>query len=282
MASPHQIECPSCKHIHRPPTGALCKYTKAAKEHCAQLGIKEEDYMLYLSDTSEEDPEDMTGGQLARLLPEMLSDRVQETKHQSDNNVKNPETNQEDNVHQLSSHLGNNQDINHRHSDLKEFRSKANDEGYESLMSSATTTITSGGPLSRTELKLPHADGGKIADISVHTSADTEQNISDSENGAQACSIVDQGGEVCPVAAQDIQIKKVVGQELHLSGTPESECEISEGITQDNQCAGDQEEVVANVGTTRSKDKRVSSNLHYNHTFIKSMNLYEHGIFKLN
>ena len=260
MASPHQIQCPSCRRTHGPPTGAMCRYTKAAKEHCAQLGMREEDYMLYLSDESEENPKDVTGEQLSSLLPDVLSNRVQETKHQSDKNVKNPETIQKDDVHQASSHLDNNQDISHRHSDQnkrKEFR--AGDEGYESLMSSAPTTITSGGPLSSKELKSPHADGRQIADNSEHEAVDTEQHISDSENGAQASIRVDQGGEVCPVAAQDIKIRETVGQELHLSDTPESECEISEDLTQDTQCAGDQEEVVANVGTTQAKDNQVSS-----------------------
>ena len=265
MASPHHIECPSCKRTHGPPTGSMCRFTKAAKERCAQLGMREEDYMLYLSDVSQEDPKDMTSRQLSSLLPEVLSNRVQETKHQSDNNVTNPGKNQEDNVHQLSSHLGNNQDINHRYSDQKEFRSKANDEGYESLMNSAPTTITSGAPLSSTELKSPHADGRQIADITEHEAVDTEQHISDSENGAQTCIRVDQEGEVCSDAAQDIKIREADCQELHLSGTPESECEISEDLTQDTQCAGEQEEVVANACTAQFEDIQVSSNLHYRH-----------------
>ena len=63
MASPHKIQCTWCKRAHRPPGGANCKYAKAAREHCAQLGMREEDYMLYLSDVSEdpEDPYEMTG-----------------------------------------------------------------------------------------------------------------------------------------------------------------------------------------------------------------------------
>ena len=262
MASPHQIQCPSCRRTHGPPTGAMCKYTKAAKEHCAQLGMREEDYMLYLSDVSEEDPKDMTGAQLSSLLPDVLSNRVQETKHQSDKNVKNPGTNQEDDVHQTSSHLGNNQDISHRHSDQnkwKEFKGKASDEGYESFMSNAPTTITSGAPLSSTELKSPHAQGGHMADISEHEAVDTEQHIGDRECGAQACITVEQEEDVCLVLAQDMQIRETVGQELHLPGTRQSECEISEDLTQDAQCAGDQEEVVANVGTTQAKDNQVSS-----------------------
>ena len=277
MASPHHIECPSCKRTHSPPTGAMCRYTEAAKEHCAQLGMGEEDYMLYLSDVSEENPKDMTGGQLSSLLPDVLSNPVQETKHQSDNNVTNPETNQEDDVYQASSQ---NQDISHKHRDQnkrKEFKSKAGDEGYESFMSNAPTTITSGAPLSSTELKSPHAQGGHMADSSEHEAVDTEQHISDSECGAPACTRIEQAEDVCPVVAQDMQINETDGQELHLSGTHESECEISEDITQDAQCAGDQGEVIANVGTTQSEDNQVSSNIHYHHTLIKAMNLYLYG-----
>ena len=259
MASPRHIECLSCHRTHGPPTGAMCRYTKAAKEHCAQLGMEEEDYMLYLSDISEENPKDMTGGQLSSLLPDVLSNRVQETKHQSDKNVKNPETNQEDDVYQASSQ---NQDISHKHRDQnkrKEFKGKASDEGYESFMSNAPTTITSGAPLSSTELKSPHADGRQLTGMSEHKAADTEQHIGDSENGAQACIRVDQTGEVCLVVAEDMQINKPDGQELHLSDTPESECEISEDITQETRCAGEQGEVVANVGTTQAEDNQVSS-----------------------
>ena len=59
MASPPHVQCPSCKRTHRPPAGANCKYATAAREHCAQLAMMEEDYMLYLSDVSEEDPYEM-------------------------------------------------------------------------------------------------------------------------------------------------------------------------------------------------------------------------------
>ena len=259
MASPHHIECPSCRRTHGPPTGAMCRYAKAAKERCAQLGMGEEDYMLYLSDISEENPKDMTGGQLSRLLPDVLSNPVQETKHQSDKNVKNPETNQQDDVHQASNHY---QDISHKHSDQnkrKEFKGKAGDEGYESFMSNAPTTTASYVSVLNVVLKSPHANGGQIADMSEHEAVDTEQHIGDRECGAQACITVKQEEDVCLVLAQDMQIRETVGQELHLSGTPESECEINEDLTQDMQCAGDQEEVVANVGTTQAEDNQVSS-----------------------
>ena len=251
MASPHHIQCPSCKRTHGPPTGAMCRSTKAAKEHCAQLGMGEEDYMLYLSDISQEDPYETTGGQLARLFPDAPSNPVQEKRRQSDKNVTHPGRNQDvhQDVHQVSSHLANIKDINHRHlqrhsdqNKRKEFKSKAGDEGYESFMSNAPTTITSGGPLSSTEFKSPHAQGGHMADISEHEAVDTEQHISG--HGAQTCISVDQEGEIYPVAAQDMQIREADGQESHRLDTPESECEISKVITQDTDCAGDQEEVV--------------------------------------
>ena len=73
MASPPNIHCPSCKRTHRPPARANCKYAKAAKERCSQLGMREEDYMLYLSDVSEEDPDEMT----SETPPPCLIDKEQ-------------------------------------------------------------------------------------------------------------------------------------------------------------------------------------------------------------
>ena len=272
MASPRHIECLSCHRTHGPPTGAMCRYTKAAKEHCAQLGMMEEEYMLYLSDVSEEDPNNMTGGQLASLHPKVLSNPVQE--HQCGKYVTNPETNQQEHMHTLLSQRGNNQDISHIQSDQKkrtEFKSKSTDKRYESIISSAPNTNILGEPLSSMEMKSPHAHGGKTSDMSEHEAADTEQHISDSEDGAQACITVYKRDEVCLVAAQDMQIRETDCEELHLSNISESECEISERITQN---AGEQEEVVANDGTTQAEGNRVSSNLHYRHKFMKSMNLY--------
>ena len=304
MASRHHIECPSCKRTHRPPTGAMCRYTKAAKEHCAQLGIMEEDYMLYLSDVSQEDPKDMTGGapssslikelpadapkrntsmiqdteremknemltfskeQLTSLLQEVRSKSMQEIKQQHDkemqeikhqiaslsrkiDNLESSKTanhadesesrteasNQKDNIHKLSS---NNPDISYRHSN-----NSKGDEGYES---NTLTTIASDVPVSSMELKSPHAQGGQFAEMVEHEAADTEQHIS--EHRAQACIRIDQGGEIFawPVAAQDMHVREADGQESHLVDTTESECGISEVITQDTQCAGEEEEVVA-------------------------------------
>ena len=95
MASPHHIECPSCNRTHGPPTGAKCRYTKAAKEHCAELGMREEDYMLYLSDVSEEDPKDMTGGapssslikELPADAPKRKTSMIQDTEREMKNEM---------------------------------------------------------------------------------------------------------------------------------------------------------------------------------------------------
>ena len=279
MASPHRIECPSCQRTHGPPTGGLCKYTKSAKEHCAHLGIREEDYMLYLSDISEEYPNDMMAGapssrlieelqadaskrsdsmiqdaknekltfsreQLTNLLQEVLSNSIlemrreydtnrQETNHPPDKDMqeiryqvaslslkidklqssitanhadesegktdassRNPSANQENNVPQLSSHLGNNQDMSHRHGDQSKrtaCNSKVGDEGYESFMSNTHTTTASDVPVSSMELKSPHAHGGQIAKVSEHEAVETEQHIFDKE--------------VFPVAAQDMKTR---------------------------------------------------------------------------
>ena len=70
MASPGHIECTLCKRTHKPPAGAKCKYAKAARERSAQLGMREEDFMLYLSDVSEEDPDEMSGETLSPCLIE--------------------------------------------------------------------------------------------------------------------------------------------------------------------------------------------------------------------